>query len=260
MGQEQYLELLNIEINKGDVIDVSSDMASLFFFYKKRGIQFDANELLDSLEDKVGSEGTVMIRSFNWDFCHNTPFDIKSTKSQVGDLGNVCLKRSDYRRTQHPIYSWMVKGKYKDVLCEMDNITSFGEHTPWDFFEKKKAKMITLGNTRVMGLTCLHHIEQELQMEYRYEKDFRALYSGYDGKTDERTYSMYVRKLDRQVIFNEERAKRRLLESKVMKENILEEYLRLASLDYSKAYSVIRADLEKNDIRDWVILKPLEEE
>jgi len=50
------------------------------------------------------------------------------------------------------------------------------------------------------------------------------------------------------------------LESKVMKENILEEYLRLASLDYSKAYSVIRADLEKNDIRDWVILKPLEEE
>jgi len=245
-------------IREGDILDVSSDFSSIYFYFKKQNEKFDANLFIDIIEDVLGPNGTIMIRTFNWDFCHNVMFDINSTPSQVGELGNVCLKRNDYKRTKHPIYSWMVKGHYQNELCEMNNRKSFGKGSPWDFFEKRRAKMLVIGNTQVFGLTCLHHIEQELHMPYRYEKAFTSNYKNEEGIIEKKTYSMYVRRLDRQVIFNGKGSYNRLLIDNIIKENVLDDYLKVASLDYDKTYDVIRTDLENDRIEDWTIIKPLE--
>ena len=41
-------------------------------------------------------------------------FDIEKSPSKTGTLGQLTLKRSDFSRTAHPIYSFSVFGKYKD--------------------------------------------------------------------------------------------------------------------------------------------------
>ena len=138
MNDNLYYNIIKCAgIKEGDTLDVASDFASIYFYFKKHNEKFDANVLIDTIYDAVGEKGTILIRTFNWDFCHNVAFDINTTPSQVGELGNICLKRNDYKRTKHPIYSWMVKGRYQDELCSMNNKKSFGEESPWGFFEKK---------------------------------------------------------------------------------------------------------------------------
>lgn len=246
-------------IQKADIVDVSSDMMSLFFFLKKRGFVWDADALLNDIEEVVTGDGTVMIRMFNWEFCHGKTFDIRSTKSQVGELGNVALNRNDYRRTTHPIYSWMIKGEKTEELCRMSNTTSFGKDSPWTFLEENDAKMLVLGNTNDFGLTCLHYIEQEYGVDYRYEKLFAADYIDADGRSGSRQYSMYVRKLDRQVIFNKENAIHRLIELGAMHTIRLDHYLTIAVLDYKRVCAIIREDFRTGNREYWITIKELED-
>ena len=132
MEELDYLELIRtIGVQKGDVLDVASGLASVILYCRSKKLKFDSHHLLDALKESVGPEGTIMIRAFNWDFCHDVPFDILHSPSRVGVLGDVAMKREDFRRTQHPIYSWMVWGKYQEYLCGMENARSFGEGTPF---------------------------------------------------------------------------------------------------------------------------------
>ena len=246
-------------VGAGDIIDISSDYVSLYFYAKKNEQPFDGNDLLDFLYSSVTDVGTIMVRTFSWDFCKGIGFDLRKTKSQVGELGNIALGREDFKRTRHPIYSWMAKGKSQDELCSLDNKTSFGKDSPWSFLEKNDAKMLILGNTGDFGLTCLHYIEQEIGIDYRYEKDFHAQYTDEYGVSSGKTYSMYVRKLDRQVLFNKDAAWRRLCESGAMRTEIIDGYLSVACMSYKKACQQIRNDFSSKNISDWVTIKPLED-
>lgn len=259
-SQELFTRLLpSGMVGTGDILDISSDYASLYFYTKKIGLPFDGNDLLDFLYSLVTDAGTLMVRTFSWDFCKGIGFDLGETKSQVGELGNIALGREDFKRTRHPIYSWMVKGRFQDELCSLDNKTSFGKDSPWSFLEKKDAKMLILGNTGTFGLTCLHYIEQEIGINYRYEKDFHAPYIDESGESSEKTYSMYVRKLDRQILFNKDAAWRRLCTSGAMQTEIVDGYFSVACMSYKKACQQIRNDFSLRNISDWVTIKPLED-
>lgn len=144
----------------------------------------------------VGENGTILIRTFNWDFCHGGTFDIKRTPSQVGSLGNIALKRKDFRRTQHPLYSWMVWGKCTDELCELNSNSSFGENSVFDFLYKKNVKLLCIGNTSVSSFTQTHYAEAVVKVPYRFEKNFKSKYIDLEGRKSIREYSMFVRYLD----------------------------------------------------------------
>ena len=71
------------------------------------------------------------------------------------------------------------------------------------------------------SFTYLHYLEQlyshELEIFYRYHKDFTALYRDKYGNEEMRTYSMFVRYLDlEEVPPREEELKKRLLDSGTM--------------------------------------------
>lgn len=197
MADFDYSALMNeMDVGKGDIIDVASDMMTLMAYCRKRKLAFDPNKLIDALMDCVGSEGTVMIRTFTWDFCHGTPFDIRKSPSRVGSLGNCAMRREDFKRTKHPLYSWMVWGACTENLCGMDNKASFGKDTPFDFLYKNNAKQITLGNSYTQGNTQVHHCEALAKVPYRFEKTFTGTYIDEDGVSSVREYSMFVRPLN----------------------------------------------------------------
>jgi len=198
-----YLDMLDVvEIKKGDILDVASDLLSIMLYCRENNEKFDANKLIDRLKEKVGCEGTIMIRTFTWAFCRGEGFDYNKTPSEVGSLGNIAMKREDFVRTKHPIYSWMVWGKYQEELCNMDNVNSFGEDTPFHFLNDKGAKMLTIGNIydKQNAYTYIHHIEQLVGVPYRFHKEFEGMYIDKDENKEKRKYKMYVRKLQYDVI------------------------------------------------------------
>jgi aminoglycoside 3-N-acetyltransferase len=197
MEELNYAEYLDgIGIKKGDILDVASDLMSVMMYCRRKKLRFVPNHLLDALQEMVGEEGTVMVRTFTWDFCHDTPFDIKESPSRSGSLGDVAMKREDFKRTQHPIYSWMVWGKYQEELCAMTNSSAFGIDTPFDFLDKKHGKQLVIGNLTTTACTQIHHCEALAEVPYRLDKVFKGEYVDEKGSRSMREYSMHVRPLN----------------------------------------------------------------
>lgn len=197
MEELNYAEYLGgIGLKKGDILDVASDMMSVMMYCRRQKLRFNPNHLIDAMQEMVGEEGTVMIRTFTWDFCHDTPFNINSSPSRSGSLGDVAMKREDFKRTKHPIYSWMVWGKYKDELCAMENTSAFGLGSPFDFLDKKHGKQMVIGNLTTTASTQIHHCEAMAEVPYRLDKVFKGEYVDENGVSSIREYSMHVRPLN----------------------------------------------------------------
>ena len=115
-------------------------------------------------------------------------------------MGQVAMKRPDFKRTKHPIYSFAVCGKDQELLCNMNNITSFGPDSPFAYLEKVKARNIIIDVPYNHCFTFMHYIEQKTGVSYRYEKTFSVDYTDEKGVKNLRSYSMYVRDLDMDVV------------------------------------------------------------
>ena len=209
MDVSEFIEIINEDLLKktiksGDIIYVASDMVGVFSAAKSCGVQTGkkereliCDELINSLIELVGQNGTVLIPVFSWDYCKGIPFDYRHSKGKTGILGNYILNcRNDFRRTRHPIYSFMVWGKYSDLLVSFNNQDSWGKDSPFEFLYGNHAKQLNINVTMNHCLTMVHYVEQKLNVPYRYEKHFINYYIGLDGKKVRGDYSMFVRNLD----------------------------------------------------------------
>ena len=61
--------LKDFNLNKGDTIMLVSDVSFLLHTYKKNNKYFDINLFIDSVLEKIGKEGTLLIPTYNYDFC-----------------------------------------------------------------------------------------------------------------------------------------------------------------------------------------------
>ena len=188
-----------LNINTGDIVMVSSDIKRLILSTLENGETFDIDCFIDSLVEKVGTEGTLLFPTYNWDFCKGKPFDYKKTKPyKVGSLGKAALKRNDFRRTAHALYSFAVFGKDQDYLCAMNNTDSFGTDSPFKYLHKD-AKALQIDVPLSQCFTFAHYVEQQVGVPYRFIKTFTAPYIDAVGHREIRSYSMYVRYLDANV-------------------------------------------------------------
>ena len=192
-------EILSLadNIRPGDTVYVISDLMKLMGKARAEGEAFDRDEMLNLLQEKVTEEGTLLIPAFNWDFCKGKAFDIRKSPSQTGALGNAALARTDFRRTAHPIYSFLVWGRLGDMLLSADPPNAFGKGSIFDLLDEQRAKALVIGLNATDGLTFIHHVEQMTGVPYRYEKIFTAPYTDAEGITSEKKYSMYVRDLEK---------------------------------------------------------------
>lgn len=206
--EELKTALKNFGVHKGDILYVASDITRLtdnasgkydfksFDEYQNFRAEF-MNSLVNCFQDFVGTEGTLLLPVFTWTFCRGKEFSVKTTKGETGALNNWVLKnRSDFRRTQHPIYSFMVWGKDADFLAGLENSDSWSEDSPFGYCHKNKAKMLMLDVVPANCLTFVHYVEERIKVPWRYLKDFVSDYTDVDGNTSRRKYSMFVRDLD----------------------------------------------------------------
>lgn len=196
---EEIIEAFDIK--KGDVVFISSDVLRMFCLGRELKCPVDLHYFIDILTDKVGSSGTLLFPTYNWDFCKGITFDYNKTPSRTGSLGAYALKHPGFKRTKHPIYSFAVWGKDKDYLCSLNNIHSFGVDSPFAYLKEKNALNILLDVGFERCFTFAHYVEEQSGcVKYRYQKMFHAKYIDESGITSDASYSMFVRDLELNVV------------------------------------------------------------
>lgn len=244
---EKIVSQFNLQ--KGDSIWLSSELIKLALILKKKQIKFDGNELISAFQNSVGEEGTILIPTFSFDFSNKKYYDILHTKGTTGALGNLALHRDDFKRTKHPMHSFMVWGKDKRLLTSMDNKNSFGLDSPFGYCIGNHVKQVILGTDYVHAVTFIHYAEATCNVPYRFAKSFTGEYVTENGETEIRTYDYVARKLE---IQPEEAFNRmgNILETEGISKKIdiygLESYL----VDLAKSYPIICKDIIENKCRN----------
>ena len=237
-----------LHINRGDNIFVTSDVKQLLYSLVSEGDDTDLNILIDGIIDIIGEEGTLVFPTFNWDFCKGVPFDIKKTPCKTGSLGKIALKRDDFRRTKHPLYSFAVWGKGQDEMCSISNKSSFGSDSPFTYMTEHEFKNLFIDKDLGHSFVYVHYCEEQTGITYRYLKDFTADYIDEDGTVSKKTYSMNVRDLDLDVTNRIDDFIEEFLEKDVMEQFKVND-IEYQIIDLKKAFPIICEDVRHNRSR-----------
>ena len=197
---EEYIKLRDLaghlHLNKGDNVYVTSDVKQLLYDCMQHEDDTDLNILIDGIIDIIGPDATLVFPTFNWAFCKGVPYDHYKTPCKTGSLGKLALKRDDFARTKHPIYSFAVWGRDKEAMCAMDNKSSFGPDSPFAFMVDHGYRNLFIDKDTQHSFVFVHYAEESSgPVPYRYLKDFTAGYTDASGLVREATYSMNVRNL-----------------------------------------------------------------
>src|SRR3989344_8054231 len=84
--------------------------------------------IIDVLVRAVGKEGTVVMPTFNYEFCRGVPFNVQKSRSEVGTLSEFFRRERSVVRSRHPIFSVAAYGKKAKDLTAV-NMDSFGPGT-----------------------------------------------------------------------------------------------------------------------------------
>ncbi len=195
----KYDEIINkiSELKKNDIVYITSDIIPLVLNFRKQKETFNPNKFIDAIIKKIGPNGTLLLPSFNWDFCKGKKYNYLKSLPQTGSLPKVVFKRKDFKRTRHPIYSFLVWGKDKEFLYNLKNKISWGYKSPFWYFHKFKAKQLFIGLDYKKGFTFMHYPEVKIGTNYRFLKNFSAPYIDENGKEKISNYQMHVKDLSK---------------------------------------------------------------
>jgi aminoglycoside 3-N-acetyltransferase len=166
----------------------------------RKGYTITPGNLLDSFLDAVGHSGTVLLPIFNFDFTRGVPFNIRTTRSQMGILPEAARVYPGVTRTGHPIYSFAVIGKNAHQFKGVNNFSGYGSDSPFALLKKLDGRIAVLDLADQNSMTFYHYVEEMNNVPYRFHKRFTGKYTDEDGITSERIYGLFVRDLEKGVV------------------------------------------------------------
>jgi len=144
------------------------------------------------LRDAVGEDGTIVVPTFNFDFCRGSPYDPASTPSKgMGVLSEFVRRLPGARRSPHPMQSVAAIGPRAEEICARDTASSFDPGGPFATLVELEARGLLLG-APMQSFSLVHLVEERLEVPYRYWKTFSGPYG---SPPSARSYRMYVRDL-----------------------------------------------------------------
>ena len=187
--QDQVVERLRaLGIGEGDGLLVHS--AIQFLGQPTGGVSM----YWEAIQAVIGPQGTLAVPTFNFDFAQGAPYDPQKTPSkEMGAFSEYVRQLPQARRTQHPMQSIAVIGRYSDDLASRDTLSAFDPGSAFERMLELDFKLLLLGAD--IRATSIYHIsEQRNRVPYRYWKDFTGQVHTSHG-WEIRTYRMYVRDL-----------------------------------------------------------------
>lgn len=172
-------------------------------FYREH--KWEPSRFINELLARLGKEGTLILPLFNFDFPKGVPFDIQATPSQMGALTEAGRLWPGAVRTGHPIYSFAAIGAKAYLFSGVDNRSGYGADSPFALLRELDGKIAVLDLPDQHSMTFYHHVEEMLDVDYRFHKEFTGDYTGWDGIQEQRTYSIFVRDIERGVLTSVDR-------------------------------------------------------
>ena len=179
-----------IGVENGDTLLVHSSYKSF------GGIDGGPQTVIDALLESLGDDGTLIMPTFNFDFCKGEPWDIRNTPSHMGAMTNMVREHPSSKRVFHPIYSFAVLGKNAEYLTEEQYKSSYGANSLFAKLRAINGKIMVIGLLYNDSMTFFHHVEELEGVDYRYLKEFTGMVTDDEGNTYEDTFSMLVRDID----------------------------------------------------------------
>ncbi|MEA2393728.1 MAG: aminoglycoside 3-N-acetyltransferase [Solirubrobacteraceae bacterium] len=147
--------------------------------------------VLDGLRLTVG-DGTLMLPTFTYSFARGETYDIASSPSRVGIVGERLRCLPGVRRTADPMFSAAVAGAlppgWSDRLFTVGDTDCFSARSVFACLRELDARLLFVG-VGFGSCTFLHHVEQRLRVPYRFFKTFAG--SVRDGDRVVRTTARY---------------------------------------------------------------------
>ena len=190
-------------INKSDTVLIHSNIVRTIIDYRKVcKKRIEPIDVLESFLEAVGPKGTLLLPLFNFEFTEGVPFDIRSTPSHMGALTEAARAHPDAVRTGHPIYSFCALGYKSKLFDGLDNNSAYADDSPFGILRKLNGKIAVLDIEEGESMTFYHHIEEINKVDFRYFKEFYGKYTNVNGVTSTKSYTIFVRDLERKVISN----------------------------------------------------------
>ncbi|KAA3642748.1 MAG: aminoglycoside N(3)-acetyltransferase [Chloroflexi bacterium] len=188
--QSQVANLLKeLGIQPGDGLLVHS--ALQFLGRPENGPQ----TYLDALFEVLGTEGTIVVPTFNFGFARGEDYDPDTAPAEhMGVFSEYVRQQTDAKRTSHPMQSLAVVGKYAAELAGLNTPSAFDDGSAFDRMLQLDFKLLLLG-ADVQAASIVHYSEQRAKVPYRYWKDFKGKINT-DGEWQTQSYRMFVRDLE----------------------------------------------------------------
>jgi aminoglycoside 3-N-acetyltransferase len=165
----------------------------LRFLGKFRKISETKAEFLDSIINLLLSMNfTVVIPTFSYTV--KGIFEVETTPTRLGALNSRILENPSVVRSEHPIFSFGACGPSSQIIKNIGK-AAFGLDSVHERLLHSNAAFLYIGRPIRLGNTIIHYIEQQLNVDYRFNKTFPT--KVFQNKTFiGENYSAFVRKTD----------------------------------------------------------------
>ena len=182
-------------LEKDDKVIFHSNIAPLYRKLKKK-YKFNLQDIVEVFLNFF-NQGTLAVPAFNFNFCNGQEFDARFTPSQVGSLSEAFRKVANKKRTWHPVYSFTLHGKVPDDYLNFKNYSAFSKKSIFNWLYESNGKIAILDLPDQNSMTFYHFIEQQLNVDWRYNKTFISDYVDFNGQCNKKVKAeIFVRKIE----------------------------------------------------------------
>jgi aminoglycoside 3-N-acetyltransferase len=152
-------------------------------------------------------------------------------------------------RTGHPIYSFVAIGERAEQFRGLENFSGYGVDSPFGILHRSNGMIAVLDLPDNDSMTYYHYVEEACSVTYRYHKTFTAAYTGLDGFTQERTFGLFVRDLNRGVVTRVDPMGERLWEKGLYNGDRPNQGFGLRTISAARMFDEVKTVIDKEEAR-----------
>ena len=241
---EHFVEIFKkLGLKSSDNYSISFSALKLIALNKNLNNSFNIKNIIDALKKIMNGTGVFMFDAFSWDFCSTGKFDYYKSLNKIGSLSKLAIKDGSFLRSKNPIYSFMVYGKNKKKICDINHYSCFSlEDSPFGYMINNSGYHLFI-DVDFRAHAYVHVAEQKVGVDWRYFKKFTGIYTNKYGENKNIEVEMYVRDLKKKLETHIDKEIRNILiEHDALKEIYIEN-IYFCLIDLKKMYDLMVEDL-----------------
>jgi len=129
--------------------------------------------VIETLLDKVGTEGTIIVPTFTYSYFNSELYDVNNSPSKVGVLGDSVRSLPNAIRSLDPVFSMAAIGRNSSNLMKRHTKNSFGNGSIYQNLCENDLHILLLG-CDFTSLSLFMHLEKINNVNYRFDKIFKG--------------------------------------------------------------------------------------